>query len=57
MALILQDISGRCLKSNLIVNNKGTLLTDVSFLQDGLYFYSLVEDGKSLVSRKMIRID
>ena len=52
--LVIYDILGHCLSDYTLVNTAGEININCQGLSSGVYFYSLVFDGKTILTRKMV---
>jgi hypothetical protein len=53
-SIIIRNVLGIIVKQGLTTNASGKISFDVSDLNDGIYFYSLVVNGESIITRKMV---
>lgn len=54
-SLILRNLIGTKVKDIEITNSQGKLTIDVTDLNEGIYFYSLIVDGNIILTRKLIK--
>jgi hypothetical protein len=52
--LIIRDMAGRKVSESDIPNQQGTLEMDVREMESGVYFYSMLQNGKVLLTRKLV---
>jgi len=53
-SIIIHDLSGSIVLKEKITKTPGTIRINTSALHSGTYFYSLISDGKTILSRKMV---
>lgn len=52
--IILYNVLGSAVKEIKLTDKQSTLILSTSDLKSGVYFYSLIADGKSVASRKLV---
>jgi hypothetical protein len=52
--LVLRNLLGSEVKTAVITDKQGKLTLDVTDVQAGVYFYSLIVDNTTLVTRKLV---
>ena len=52
--LIIRNVLGLVVKDAVLKNSSGRLQVEISDIPDGVYFYSLNVDGKTVVTRKLV---
>ncbi|MGZ4035049.1 MAG: T9SS type A sorting domain-containing protein [Bacteroidia bacterium] len=52
--IVFYDMLGKSVKQVAIADKQGNMKVDVSGLNDGIYFYSIVVDSKAIVTKKLI---
>ena len=53
--LILRNLIGTQVKEYIIDNPQGKILLDLTDINEGIYFYSLIIDGNVILTRKLIK--
>jgi hypothetical protein len=52
--LVIRDMAGRAVRESDLPDQQGTLEMDVRELETGVYFYSLIQNGTVLMTRKLV---
>lgn len=52
--LVIRDMAGRMVRESELPNQQGTLEMDVREMESGIYFYSLLQNNKVLLTRKLV---
>ncbi|MFO7723457.1 MAG: T9SS type A sorting domain-containing protein [Bacteroidales bacterium] len=52
--LVIRDMAGRKVRESELPNQQGTLEMDVTEMESGVYFYSLLQNNKVILTRKLV---
>ncbi len=52
--LVFYNLLGSIVYETPLTDNKGTLIVNTSGLKSGIYYYSIVTDGKNIASKKLV---
>lgn len=52
--MVIRDMAGRLVRESIIPSDGGTLEIDLSDIENGIYFYSLIQGNKLVLTRKLV---